>query len=229
MVVKKRVLWALLTLFLIVSCPALSWGEGNSISPKLGYHFFIWTGDATKADGDAMLEDGEFDGDIDEADFNGWTLELEYDHQFFPIFSLAGSVQWYGGRSEWSAWEEDTHVAGDMSMNVLDFLITPKLHLMIDPVEFTTGAGIGIYWLTLDYQFDIEAPHDSYVESVRDSRTRIGYHLQLGFEYHIQDWFGMFIEDRFSFARFHGKNNVTDFDDIDAGGNSLFLGARFRF
>jgi opacity protein-like surface antigen len=218
----------LILIFLGMSSTGLL-AEGHSAAIKIGYHHFLFPGEDTRPDGDGVLEDGEFDGSIDTASFNGWTFEGEYDYRFHPVFSLACSLQWYGGTSKWVGHADQATVRGDMMMSFTGFLVTPKLHLPVGPVDLHTGAGVGVYWLLQDFTFKIEEPDQAYNQTISDSRSRLGYHLQIGFEYKIRDWVGVLIEDRFAFVRFYGSDPTTNFDELDAGGNSFFLGTRFSF
>lgn len=219
-----------LVLLGILLVPAISMAAGNSaLSIKVGYHHFLFPGEDARPDGDGVLEDGEFDGSIDTAAFNGWTFEGEYDHRFASIFSTAFSIQWYGGSSSWAGYSDGAYIRGDMMMSITSFLVTPKLNLSIDKINFYTGAGLGVYWLMEDFTFKIEDAERSYNQHIGDSRSRLGYHIQLGFEYYFRPWVSFLIEDRFAFVRFYGNDPSTNFDELEAGGNSFFLGTRFNF
>jgi opacity protein-like surface antigen len=201
----------------------------NSLAIKIGYHHFLFPGEDSKPDGDGVLEDGEFDGSIDTAAFNGWTVEGEYDMGFHELFSLGLSIQWYGGTSKWVGVTENATVKGDMMLSLTNFLVTPKLHLPLGPVDLHTGAGVGIYWLIENFAFEVQSTDGGENITIAESANRLGYHIQIGCEYKIRDWAGLIIEDRFAFAKFYGSDPSTNFDELEAGGNSFFLGARFHF
>jgi len=229
LLIRKIILITILFLSLSGAGSIALAAEDSALAVKIGYHHFLFPGEDTRPDGDGVLEDGEFDGSIDTSAFNGWTFEGEYDYRFVSLFSLAFSLQWYGGSSSWAGYADGAYIRGDMMMSLTNFLITPKLNLSIGPVNLHTGAGIGVYWLMQDFTFKIDDGDKSFNEHIGESKSRLGYHIQLGFEYYLKPWISMLVEERFAFARFYGSDPSTNFDEIEAGGNSFFLGVRFNF
>lgn len=227
---RKRAAWLVLWLLLVFFITPKDTRAGrHSVAVKIGYHHFLDSRSDSKPDGDGVLEDGEFDGDIEKTDFNSLSAEGEYNLAINRVFSIAFSVQWYGGQSTFTTVEEGARVSGDMTMSITGFLVTPMLRLPLGPIALGAGAGPGMYWLARDFAFTIDRSASKNRTSSTDADTRLGYHVQAGLGYAVADWMEIFLEDRLAYVLFHGRDPNTDFDRFNGGGNTLFLGSRFRF
>ena len=203
--------------------------EPNSFTARFGYHNFMGASRDQRPDGDGLLEDGEVDHAIRAGDLNGLSGDIEYQRRLHDLFSIGISTGLYGGRARFSTTAEDSYVRGHWEVLVWPVLLTPRLHLRLDPVDLYTGAGLGLYFLRSDFQMEVDSREGNYTRSSMDYRSTLGWHLLLGIEWRFHRGWGVLLEDRFAFAHFKGGRGETDLDDFDAGGNNLFLGVRWHF
>jgi hypothetical protein len=214
----------------LLAGPVAAAEKNFGLGVKLGYHNFIRYTPTDDPDGDGVLEDGEIDYAIDSGAFDGFTPELDFEYRFHPYFTLGGAVQWYGANIDVTAAAEEGLVKGEIALSVLALTVTPRLVLPVSIVRLYTGAGLGLYWRIMGSAYTYTDQFGNKTsESYADSQGAIGYHAMLGLEILVRDWVGIVLEDRFAFVHFKGQDPLSDLDDVDAGGNSLFLGARFHF
>lgn len=197
---------------------------------KIGYHNFVRYNTTDDPDGDGVLEDGEIDRSIDSGAFDGFTIEGDFEYRFYPNFVLGAGLQWYGGAVDVNATADGGRAVGDISLDVIGITVTPRFVLPVGLARLYTGAGLGLYWRTLNSNWTItDRVGNETTENNADSQAAVGYHAMLGVEFMVRNWIGIVLEDRFAFVHFKGYDSETDVDDNDAGGNSLFVGTRFHF
>jgi hypothetical protein len=227
---RRRTLAAAIVLLLGLAATAHAQEKNFGVGLKLGYHNFVRYTPPATPDKDNALEDGEVDTAIDSGAFDGLTIEGDFEYRFHPNFVLGGGLQWYGARVNVNALTDENYVRGDIALSITAITITPRVVLPISIVNLYTGAGIGLYWRVLGSSYTITDPqrHET-SQSNADSQGQIGYHAMLGAEVLVRDWIGIVLEDRFAFVHFKGQDPLTNLDDTDEGGNSVFLGTRFHF
>jgi opacity protein-like surface antigen len=201
----------------------------NALSVRVGYHNFVGVGRDQWPDNDGVLEDGELDYAVHADDLNGLACDLEYARRFHDVFSLALSAGVYGGRSSFVTTAEKADVSGSWTVLVFPLLLTPRFHLRLDPVDLYTGGGAGIYFVRTDFRLRVDDGTGGRNRTASDVRSRLGWHVLVGLEWRFHRSWGVVIEDRFAFVHVKGGSRETDIDDFDAGGNHVFLGARWHF
>jgi opacity protein-like surface antigen len=226
----RAIAWLIAAVAVLAAGDALAMPlSPNALGVRLGYHNFVGVGRGQWPDNDGLLEDGEFDYDVHPEDLDGVSCDVEYARRFHDVFSLALSAGVYGGRSSFATTAEKARVSGSWSVLVFPVLLTPRFHLRLDPIDLYTGGGVGIYFLRTDFRLRVDDGAVARNERADEVRSKVGWHVLLGLEWRFHRSWSVLIEDRFAFVHVKGGSRETDVDDFDAGGNQLFLGARWHF
>lgn len=198
----------------------------HSIYLAFGNHSFFPeddTQDGTRPDQDGEVTDSEwnyiFDEGYDISDYDGATIELGYEYNFFRWFGLASSFGYYGGKQSFDFVVEGIDAQSSISIYVWHIDVAPRFHWQTRWTDLYGGPVMGLYGVNSN--FSIEADyldyHFKFDEGGRDSG--LGWGLNFGFELRIIRNFGIAIEDRVTVA----VVNPDDEGAINVGGNVLML------
>ena len=201
----------------------------NSLDLRIGYHSFFGVDSTQRLDDLGVSKPAGIECATHPESLDGVSGEIVYARRFHDMFSLAVSAGVYGGRSSSMTTAEKARVSGSWSVVVVPVLLTPRLHLRLDPVDLYAGAGGGIYFVTTDFRLKVDDSAGVRHLGAHESRSVLGWHVLLGIEWRFHRNWGALLEDRFAFAPVRGGSRETGLGDFDAGGNDIVLGVRWHF
>ena len=207
----------------------------HRISLKIGYHnFFPDMGghEGSRPDGDPVVTEDEWIYIWEEGyriqDFDGATLEIGYEYQFFTWFGVALDVGFYGGERDYDFRVAGFEVGSHERISVFHIDVMPRFHWATRWTDLYGGPTIGYYGVDIEFESDLRyGPHSAEFGG-DDHGDGIGWGVLIGFEVRIFRYFGVALEDRLTFAAINGIE-PEEGGPLNAGGNVLTLCGQAHF
>lgn len=230
---NKQLLAFGLAMALIMSVAGSAFAEPFDTPHRIhfgpGFHAFWPEEDeqeGSKPDQDGFVTDAEFEYIFDEgydiSDYNGLTFELGYEYLFVHWFGLGFTMGWYGGTNGYDFQIEGIDAETEIMVRVFHIDLLPRFHWQTRWTDLYGGPVVGLYNGAAKFDITVNWQDFEWHDSDTDQDTGFGGGLNLGFEFRINERWGLALEGRSVIARLFTEREHTN-EWFNAGGNNLML------